>query len=74
MACAQCGKKSSFFIINSHGTELDFVAFGVTMVRAHLPRCSRRKAGRTPCTVSVSLGLQGVYMFEQTCIMLCCRL
>ncbi|KAK9823007.1 hypothetical protein WJX81_005796 [Elliptochloris bilobata] len=26
-----CGRNSSFFIINSHGTQLDFVAFGVTM-------------------------------------------
>ncbi len=30
----QCGQRSDFFIIYSNGVQLDFVAFGVTLVRA----------------------------------------
>ena len=30
----QCGQRSDFFIIYSNGVQLDFVAFGVTLVRS----------------------------------------
>ena len=30
----QCGQRSDFFIIYSNGVQLDFVAFGITLVRS----------------------------------------
>jgi hypothetical protein len=30
---AQCGKKSSFFVIKAGNAQLDFVAFGITLAR-----------------------------------------
>ena len=31
----QCGQPSTFFIITANGVQLDFVAFGITLVRPH---------------------------------------
>jgi hypothetical protein len=48
--CArQCGKKSSFFVIKAGNAQLDFVAFGITLVRRAPP------ARRPPARVFVGL-------------------
>ena len=31
----QCGQPSTFFIITANGVQLDFVAFGITLVCPH---------------------------------------